>query len=352
MKRARAAGAAPSTVMVILLTLVWAAVAEVPQKLYYQAILTDDTGAAVTSPTQVIFTIWDAETVGTALWAETLSVSPSATGQFSQILGEVHAITEEVLTGEPMYLGVQVGSDAEMSPRTELVSGPYAMRVATVDGSKAGQVFGELEIASNDGPASLLILGPDADSIQISPGDGIVLRATDSVGNERVVISTAQESEAILTIRNPNGESVEFSTGGQALSIYDANGNLRIDVGLIEGGGAVSFWEPGGKSGSAVTKKVELRREGLVMFGETEADTMIYALPNGNIRGQGQIAMGTDSLAGRWSTVFGFNNDASGDSATISGGYDNTAAGHAATVGGGNHNRADSGLATVGGGMG
>jgi hypothetical protein len=62
--------------------------------------------------------------------------------------------------------------------------------------------------------------------------------------------------------------------------------------------------------------------------------------------------MGTDSLAGRWSTVFGFNNDASGDSATVSGGRDNTAAGRAATVGGGVYNSAAHWVATVGGGYG
>jgi len=42
-------------------------------------------------------------------------------------------------------LGIQIGSDPEISPRTRLVTVPWAHRVSTVDGASGGLISGDLE---------------------------------------------------------------------------------------------------------------------------------------------------------------------------------------------------------------
>jgi hypothetical protein len=121
----------------------------VPQKINYQAVLLDDIGDPVTDPVNITFRIHDDAVLATVLWEQTITgIQPDDNGQFSVILGdETYPITEDILTGEQRWLGIQVEGDPdEMSPRTEMVSSTYSFRVNTVDGAAAGTIYGPLTI--------------------------------------------------------------------------------------------------------------------------------------------------------------------------------------------------------------
>ncbi len=98
----------------------------VPNVLTQQGRLLDAQSKTVTTLQQIVFTIYDTDTAGVALWTETQSVTPDD-GYFSARLGETTPIPATVFTGVKRYLGVKVGTDPEMTPRQTLVSVPYAL---------------------------------------------------------------------------------------------------------------------------------------------------------------------------------------------------------------------------------
>ncbi len=122
-----------------------AAYASVPQTINYQGKLTDSGGAAVNATVTMVFSIYNGSTGGTALWTETHSVDV-VNGIYSVTLGDSTPIT--LPFDEQYYLGVKVGSDAEMTPRQALTSVGYSFAADTAgtaadfSGSLSGDVTG------------------------------------------------------------------------------------------------------------------------------------------------------------------------------------------------------------------
>ncbi len=125
-----------------------------PPVMHYQGRLTDPSGDPVPDNTySVLFTIYcNNNEFASSKWSETQSVTTNS-GFFSVVLGTVSPILDTVfnyaMCPEWRYLGIKVGSDPEMTPRTKLVTVPYAMRVSTVDGACGGNIRGNLTIGSN-----------------------------------------------------------------------------------------------------------------------------------------------------------------------------------------------------------
>ncbi|HEX2674833.1 MAG TPA: hypothetical protein VHM25_28350 [Polyangiaceae bacterium] len=101
----------------------------VPQTLTQQGRLLDSDGAPVDA-VQLTFTfsLYTTASAGTAIWSEQQTVTPD-NGYFSAKLGEGTAFTPDIFDGSrgTLYLGIKIGSDAEMAPRQELTSVPFAM---------------------------------------------------------------------------------------------------------------------------------------------------------------------------------------------------------------------------------
>ena len=112
--------------------------AAVPSMMNYQGILLDGSGNPVTTPVLVVFTIYDAASAGNVQWTEPRNVAPDAAGLINVNLGEgnPNGLTSAVFAAPDRWLGIKVGADPEMTPRTRLVTVPYAHRAATVDGGR------------------------------------------------------------------------------------------------------------------------------------------------------------------------------------------------------------------------
>ena len=103
----------------------------VPRSVHYQGRLTDRAGNPVTGTHDITFRIWDSESGGTSpLWEETLTLNLQADGYFSVALGKTtgHEITDSILEGGRRWLGVEVDTTGELSPRQEIHSVPYALK--------------------------------------------------------------------------------------------------------------------------------------------------------------------------------------------------------------------------------
>jgi hypothetical protein len=100
--------------------------ADVPSVLTQQGRLLDQNGNPVAGATQFVMTIYDVSNGGSPLWTETQTVTLDD-GYFSIKLGETTPFGTGLFTGKTLYLGVKVGADAEMTPRQQIASVPYAL---------------------------------------------------------------------------------------------------------------------------------------------------------------------------------------------------------------------------------
>jgi hypothetical protein len=87
-----------------------------------QGRLTDAGGNPLTGTYTMIFRLYDVLTGGTELCSDTNSVTVT-NGLFNS---EVWGNCQDDITGQQLYLGIQVGSDAEMAPRQPIFAVPYA----------------------------------------------------------------------------------------------------------------------------------------------------------------------------------------------------------------------------------
>ena len=87
---------------------------------------TQATGADVNGTVSVTFRVYSSLSGGIALWSETQSGLQVRNGLFKAELGSVAAFPVDMFDGSDLYLSVQVGSDAEMTPRTRMTSQVFA----------------------------------------------------------------------------------------------------------------------------------------------------------------------------------------------------------------------------------
>ncbi len=170
------------------------AAAAVPQVLTYTGYLKSAAGAPVTAASALTFRLYTGPADATPVWAEQVDVVPTTDGWFSAVLGTASPIPA-VLAAEPLWLGIQVGSDAEFAQRLRLTPSPAALAVdwSGVTGKPqcaAGQFLtlaagGELlcmeppgggltAVTAGEGLAGLGIPGSP---LQVVFGDGSVQRA-------------------------------------------------------------------------------------------------------------------------------------------------------------------------------
>ena len=126
--------------------------ADVPALLTQQGQLIDKTtGAPASGSLSFAFSIYADPAGGTPLWTETQSITLDG-GYFSAQLGSTTPLPATVFDGSVRYLGVQIGSDAELAPREALTSVPYAVLAGNVNGDitpKSVSIGGKVVIGSD-----------------------------------------------------------------------------------------------------------------------------------------------------------------------------------------------------------
>lgn len=120
-----------------------AAHAQVPGALSYQAYLTDTSGGPIDEAVTVVFSLYDTETGGTPKWTDS-RVLDVANGLLSVDLGVGQPPIPEDLLSTPLWLGIRVGGDAEMTPRRPIAASAFALKAAdamTLDGSTVEELI-------------------------------------------------------------------------------------------------------------------------------------------------------------------------------------------------------------------
>ena len=120
------------------------ALAAPPQTLDYQGYLANSSGVPLTGTQSVEINLYSAASGGTVLWTQ--SSSPTLTnGRFTVVLdGSGGNAFPAGLFDQQLYVGLTVGTDAEMTPRQSLTSVPSAFEAInsdTVDGMQANEII-------------------------------------------------------------------------------------------------------------------------------------------------------------------------------------------------------------------
>jgi hypothetical protein len=137
-----------SVLSIVILAQISVVRAGVPNLMNYQGHLTDEEGVPLDTVINMTFTIYDDSTGGTVWWTETQTGVVVSNGLFNILLGSVNTIVDTVFRQDFRWLGIQIASDPEITPRTRLVTVPWAYRVATLDGASGGHVFGSIQLHS------------------------------------------------------------------------------------------------------------------------------------------------------------------------------------------------------------
>lgn len=212
----------------LIFSLSSAAWASAPQLINYQGILTDGSGSPLSGTYSVQFTIYDALNT-TVLWQETQSVTTDASGLFNVLLGSITPLTEDRFEDETRFLGIKIGSDPELSPRTRLASVPYAMRAATVNGASGGLVTSPLRIGPLIPPENAAVSGS---SFSASGGRFASTLASESSGG---VVGEFTGSGSIdgVGVRGRSHPTNGFGIGGWFEGGYQGVKGEAVSPGII-----------------------------------------------------------------------------------------------------------------------
>jgi hypothetical protein len=204
----------------------------IPELISYQGRLTDPAGNPLTGDYAMRFCLYAAPSGGTALWCEETTVAVSY-GVFSLLLGSVTPIPETVFDGSDLYLGVKVGSDAEMTPRRRVVSVGYAYRAEaavdadTVDGLHASDF-------EDAGAVSTHAADPAAHHTRYSDAEAVTaIKAADGSGSgldadmvDGLHASSSPAANALL----PLDAGAQLPASVVPLRVYDS-GWFEVSIG-------------------------------------------------------------------------------------------------------------------------
>lgn len=116
-----------------------------PRLINYQGRVTNSGGSPIADGSYpATFRFFTTPTGGVSFWTEASTISVAG-GLFTHILGSVTDIATELFPqNAEVWLEVVVNGET-ITPRTRLVSAPYALRTNTIDGSFGGTVFGDVQ---------------------------------------------------------------------------------------------------------------------------------------------------------------------------------------------------------------
>jgi hypothetical protein len=120
---------------IVTLTLGAAALvlAEVPNVITYQGKLANFDGSPANGTHTLTFGIYSASAGGTALWSSGPRSVGVVDGLFSYQLGSNVPLPFDIMSDTSRWLGITVGSDPEMIPRTRFTSEAFAVSARTAD---------------------------------------------------------------------------------------------------------------------------------------------------------------------------------------------------------------------------
>ena len=228
--------------------------AQVPHKINYQGYLTNPGGTAPVSATvQMQFKLYTAASGPDApLYAETQSVT-ATNGVFNVIIGAGTSIPGSVLFDQPYYLGVTVGTDAEMTPRQPVAASAYAIRAASAESLAASamvpaaQIAGTITSAMTGTGAAQFVGTVQGPNDSIPPGMAFTIDNQVFNSIPAAIVAAAGNGGTVFTLGATGTYALDYEmslAAAGSVGIYrgPAAPALSVDSASIAGAATAATW--------------------------------------------------------------------------------------------------------------
>ncbi|NOQ96988.1 MAG: hypothetical protein GQ561_02400 [Calditrichae bacterium] len=271
----------------LLFFMVSLAMSQIPRQMNYQGYLTDNNNNPITGNLIIRFTIYDAPTTGTNLWNEEHPTVALIDGVFRVVLGSINPLN--IAFDKPYWLGIRVGNDPEMTPRTTLTSAGYSLNSLKAESVKDSSVT---TASIQNGAVTLPKLQPDM-MVKVFEGtcnnvSSYLITGLDGNLHKMYKIyfqGTIHTGETMLLLR-PNEDDVQNHFRSYVL--YHGNASLSATWSTV-GIGCVRSWAVANNASFEVTLFAETGRLRYVV-GQA-----LIARPTGEILGQQPYGYWTNS---------------------------------------------------------
>lgn len=209
----------------------------VPSTISYQGKLTDAAGVPINGAVNMTFRIYSVSSGGTAVWTEAQPGVAITNGHFSVALGSVTPITRTVFELFPKYLGIQIASDPEMTPRVALQSVPYAYTAAGIENKlyesggnvvmPSGVKLGVGATVLGQWPLSIRGTGVASEWIGFEDNTGVTQWHI-NYNQGGFNFSESGQADARLYLRDGGNVGIGTATPGTRLHMLTSGGNPQI----------------------------------------------------------------------------------------------------------------------------
>lgn len=221
------------------------AMAQAPQKMSYQAVIRDASGALLqNSNVGMNFNIRQSSPTGTIVYNETTTATTNVNGLVTYVIGSTTAVDVQWDQGTH-YLEVNIdptgGTNYTINSTTQLISVPYALYAETASSVANDQVddadadptneIQSLSLSGNDLSISggNTITLPAGSGIQTISQSGSTITLSDGGGSVSINDADADPTNEIQTA-TLSGSTVTLSNGGGSFSINDADSNPTNEI--------------------------------------------------------------------------------------------------------------------------
>ena len=226
----------------------------IPAYLAHQGRIFDSGEVPVSGSVDLQFSLYEQSEGGDSIWTEDHTLTCD-NGFYTVVLGDLLVLDDSIITGTDLFLGVQLNG-AEMSPRPQITSFPYAFLAGSVHGrvvATEGLVVNGVQLIDEDG----LWLGDSLESVGPQGSEG-------AVGTELWV-----DGDGVVTTTAGVGIGTE-----QPDAELDVNGNIIATV-------------PASDNHVATKSYVDASSDSCNLIGENSADngvdtTLVQSNPGGS----------------------------------------------------------------------
>jgi hypothetical protein len=213
----------------------------------YQGYLTDSLGEPLNGTIGVSFYIYESLLTQMWMWSESHAVE-CENGLFSVVLGQTTPFQDSVFNGEDRYLGIRIGDDSEISPRTLITAVPHAFISQQMSGDIETE-DGKLVMKDIDGD-SVIIMESNFDGTKSLAGSIKMFNPQPEPPAKMFEVNADVTSGASLNLYNDIGQvmGVEPSpfNDGYLLKLIDPGDDGKIvEIGAFpSSGGSIKMFNP------------------------------------------------------------------------------------------------------------
>ena len=247
--------------------------AEVPHVINYQGRLIDDGGNPVSDGYyDLTFTLYDHPTESAGmLWTSGEQSVGVTNGLFTYALGSNVPLVSDLTADSSLWLGITLSGEAEMTPRTQMTTVPYAGHAFFADelseegdnwiNEEGDTLTGDLHFGTN-GQAGYFGLGSGGCYLNMrDEGKDVAYINASGVGfvnlynrdeTYQVILSATDGFGGVLRLDNPNGTTTAKLGAGDGTSnlagrmiLYNDDGDYETRMESGGNGGSISFYKNG-----------------------------------------------------------------------------------------------------------